>query len=530
VHKESAFVLENAETPRRHAPETMAGGLAVFDYDGDSDLDLFFANGAELPSLRKTGARYWNRLYQNDGHARFTDVTEPSGLAGSGYDTGVAAGDYDNDGDPDLFLAGVHRNTLYRNEGDGRFTDVTAAAGLATEDSGHGPPWAVAGAWLDFDSDGRLDLLVVNYLRWDPSDEPVCHESGVREYCHPRYYRGLPNRLYRSLGGGRFEDVSAPSGILAHVGKGMGACVADFDGDGRDDLFLTNDKLPNFLFRNLGGGRFAERAFEATVALPEHGRDVSGMGLDCRDVDGDGQADVVFVALERETFPLFRGLGDGSFEEITHRSGLARLTKEMAGYGAGIVDFDDDGWKDIFVSRGHVQSTALEGRVMVDQHNSVFRNLGAARMEDLTEASGLSAAPPRRHRGVGFGDLDGDGRVDVVVSALGAPAEIWLNTSGSRYHWLALRLEGTRSNRDAVGARVTVRTRSGVQHDHVSHSVGYASSSVAPLHFGLGADEAAELVQVVWPSGVKQALRQVEADRVVHVLEPASGDGLTARD
>jgi hypothetical protein len=529
VHKEGVFVLENAETLRRHAPETMAGGLAVFDYDRDGDVDLFFANGAEMPSLRKTGARYWNRLYANDGRARFSDVTERAGLAGSGYDTGVAAGDYDNDGDPDLFLAGVHRNTLYRNEGDGTFTDVTAAAGLVGHDAEHGRLWAVAGAFLDFDNDGWLDLLIVNYLSWDPADEPVCNESGQPDYCHPTYYRGLPNRLLRNRGNGTFEDVSASSGIRAHVGKGMGACAADFDQDGLADLFLTNDKLPNFLFRNLGGGRFRETAFEATVALPEHGKDVSGMGLDCRDVDDDGRPDVTFAALPKETFPLFRNVGGGAFEEITYRSGLSRLTRDMAGYGIGIQDFDNDGSKDIFVACGHVQSEAMKHRLPIDQHNAVFRNLGSARMVDLSEAAGLASAPARRHRGLGFGDLNGDGRVDVVVSALGAPAEIWLNESTPSHHWLSLRLVGTKSNRDAVGARIRVVTKGRAQHDHVSPSVGYASTSLTPLHFGLGTATAAELVEIHWPSGLRQQLKQVAGDRVVGVTEATAADGGTSR-
>jgi enediyne biosynthesis protein E4 len=524
VHTESAFVLENGETPRRHAPETMAGGLAVFDYDGDGDLDLFFANGAEMPSLRKTSPRYWNRLYANDGRARFTDVTLKAGLAGSGYDTGVAVGDYDNDGDPDLFLAGVHRNTLYRNERDGSFADVTATAGLAGLDAEPGRLWAVAGAFLDFDNDGFLDLLVVNYLSWDPADEPVCKESGQPDYCHPTYYRGLPNRLLRNRGNGSFEDVSVASGIRAHVGKGMGACAADFDQDGLPDLFLTNDKLPNFLFRNRGAGRFEETAFEATVALPEHGKDVSGMGLDCRDIDDDGRPDVTFAALEKETFPLFRNVGGGAFEEITFKSGLARLTRDMAGFGIGIHDFDNDGRKDVFVARGHVQSEAMKDRLRIDQPNTVFRNLGGARMADLSEAAGLASGPARRHRGLGFGDLNGDGRTDVVVSALGAPAEIWLNQSAPRHHWLSLRLTGTKSNRDAVGARVKLVARGRVQHDHVSPSVGYASTSLTPVHFGLGDAGAAELVEILWPSGLRQELKQVAADRVVPVTEAAASD------
>lgn len=514
------FTLQNAESPARYAPETMAGGVALFDYDGDGHLDIYLTNGAEMPALKKTSPKYWNRLLRNDGNGDFYDVTEEAGVAGTGYDTGVAIGDYDNDGDKDLFLAGVHRNTLYRNNGDGTFADVTSESGLTRSSGKHGPWWAVGGAWLDFDNDGDLDLFVVNYLQWNPDTEPACLFRGERDYCHPKHYQGLPNHLYRNNGEGTFTDVSGPSGIRAHVGKGMGAAAADFDRDGLLDIFVANDKLPNFFFHNQGSGKFEEIGFEVAVALSERGKEISGMGADFRDIDNDGWPDITFVALDNETFPLFRNSGKGYFEEVTFSSGLAQSSQSMAGYSAAMYDFDNDGWKDIFVSRGHVQSANLRGLFDIEQHNTVFRNLGNGTLTALTGDAGFTARPPQRHRGSAHGDLNHDGRVDIAVSALGAEAEIWLNRSSGHHHWLELELEGTESNRDAIGAAVKVVTTGGVQYNHVTTAVGYASSSPGSVHFGLGTDETVERIEIRWPSGQVQLIRDATADRVLRVKEP----------
>ena len=508
------FTLENCETPARYAPEAMAGGVAVFDYNNDGKPDIFFTNGAAMPGLDKTSHKYWNRPFRNDGDGHFTDVTEAAGLAGSGYDTGVAVADYDNDGFKDLFVAGVHHYTLYHNNGDGTFTDVTVQAGLSARDTEFGPLWGVGGAWLDYNGDGNLDLFVVNYLRWDPKNEPKCPD-----YCHPGYYKGSPNRLYRNDGHGHFTDVSAEAGIRAQVGKGMAVAVADYDGDGRPDIFITNDKRENFLFHNEGNGKFREVALEAGVALPFHGEYVSGMGADFRDVDNDGFPDIFFVALQNESFPLFRNIAGRYFKDVTVQSGLAALANPISGYGPGIYDFDNDGWKDLFVSCGHVQSRPLAKAMNIYEHNAVFRNLGNGRWNKLVEEAGFAEQPPRRHRGAAFGDFDGDGRVDVVVTALGAPAEIWLNRSPQANHWLDLELGGTTSNRDAIGATIMVATSSGRQYNHVSSAVGYASSSAGPVHFGLGKDASAQLVEIRWPSGRIQQLRDVKGDRLVKIRE-----------
>jgi len=525
------FTLDSCETPQRHAPETMAGGVAVFDYNNDGNLDIFFTNGADIHALQKTAPRYSNRLFRNNGDGTFTDVTEKAGLAGLGYDTGVAIGDYDNDGFEDIFVAGVHRSTLYHNNGNGTFTDVTEAAGLARADGQYGPLWSVGAAWVDVNNDGLLDLFVVNYLSWDVDHEPKCDFEGRPDYCHPRLYRELPNQLFLNKGGGSFQDVSAESGIRSHPGKGMSVSVADYDGDGLPDLFVTNDKLFNSLFHNRGGGKFEEAAFEAGVALPEHGSLISGMGADFRDMNNDGLPDICLAALNGETFPLYRNAGKGSFREVTAETGLTALSNPMAGYSVNIADFDNDGWKDVFVSRGHVQSPAMAGRLPIDEPNTVFRNPGAAggKWTALTDAAGFTTQPPRRHRGSAFGDFNHDGRLDVVVTALSAPAEIWMNDSAGANHWLELRLRGTTSNRDGIGARIQVVTRAGAQFNHVTTAVGYASSSAGPVHFGLGAEAKAERIEIRWPSGVVQQLRDIGADRIVTVTEPASAARVPAR-
>ncbi len=510
------FALDSDESASRHVPETMAGGVAVFDYNNDGALDIFFANGADLRTLRKTGAKQSNRLFANDGRGHFTDVTEKAGLAGTGFDNAVAIGDYDNDGFKDIFVGGVHRNTLYHNNGDGTFTDVTAKAGLAP---GGVKLWSVGAVWGDFNNDGRLDLFVVNYLAWDLATEPPCEYRGVREYCHPKYYKPTTNQLFLNKGDGTFIDASVSSGIARYPGKGMGAAAADYDLDGRLDIFVTNDSLENSLFHNLGNGRFEQVALNAGVALVESGTYMSGMGTDFRDVDNDGYPDIVLVALDSETFPLFRNSGRGDFFDNTMRSRMGPLSRTMAGYSPAIADFDNDGWKDVFVTRGHVQPVHAARALTAEQPNTIFRNTGGGRFEALTEEAGLTAQPPRRHRGSAFGDFNGDGRLDVVTVSISSPAEIWMNDSPAAGHWLELRLEGTRSNRDAVGARIKVTTKAGAQYGHVTTACGYASSSAGPAHFGLGADVAAA-VEIRWPSGQTQRLENVKADAVVKVVEP----------
>jgi enediyne biosynthesis protein E4 len=513
------FSLDSSETPQRHAPETMAGGVAVFDYNNDGNLDIFFTNGADINTLRKSSPQYYNRLFRNNGDGTFTDVTEKAGLAGTGYDTGVAIGDYDNDGYEDIFVAGVYRNTLYHNNGDGTFTDVTEKAGLAQPDKEYGPLWSVGAGWVDVNNDGLLDLFIVNYLKWDGTKEPPCTFEGKPEYCHPKYYKEVPNQLFLNQGNGKFVDISASSGIRSHLGKGMAVGIADYDGDGLPDLFVSNDKLFNSLFHNKGNGKFEEVGFEAGVALPEHGNLISGMGVDFRDFNNDGYPDIAVVALDAETFPLYQNDRKGAFVEVTAKSGMSLLSYPMAGYSPNIADFDNDGWKDIFVSRGDVQSPAMAARRHIDQPNTVFRNVPGGKWSALTEEAGFAAVPAKRHRGSAFGDFNHDGKLDLVVTALSAPAEIWMNDSPGENHWLEIFLQGTRSNRDGIGAKIFISAGGQSQFNHVTTASGYASSSAGPVHFGLGAAKVVDELEIRWPSGTIQRLKNVPADQIVHLKE-----------
>jgi len=442
---------------------------------------------------------------------RFTDVTDSAGVRGIGYAMGAAAADYDNDGHVDLFVAGVRLNQLLRNRGDGRFEDVTARAGIA---SGQ---WAVAGGWFDYDSDGRLDLLVVNYVDWSPAANRYCGDQarGLRIYCHPRFFQGLPNRLYRNRGDGTFEDVSVRAGLLAHAGKGMSAAFADYDHDGRLDFFVTNDTVPNFLFRNKGDGTFAETALLAGVSVPASGRPVSSMGTDFQDYDNDGWEDIYFTALSGETFPLFRNDAHGAFVETTQSSGLAALTMKSSGWCAIVADIDNDGRKDIFTANSHANDRIGESEAVGwKQANSLFVNDSGGRFRDATVESGLAAAVAT-HRGCGIADFNGDGRLDLVVLALGARAELWQNESAPANRWLIVRLVGRKSNRDGIGARVIV----GNQVRTMTTAVGYASSSHAGLHFGLGAAAEPVRVEVQWPSGTRQVVDGVKGNQVLEVTE-----------
>jgi hypothetical protein len=507
-----AFTLLNSATPEKHQIESMPGGVAVLDYDNDGRPDLFFANGAKQPSLEKSDSSFYNRLYRNRGDGTFEDVTEKAGVRGAGYSVAAATADYDNDGFADLFVAGVNRNLLYRNRGDGTFEDVTGRAGVSNPGR-----WAVSAGWFDYDNDGRLDLMVVNYVKWDPAKEPFCGDAraGYRSYCHPKYYEGLPNNLYRNNGDGTFTDVSERAGIARHTGKGMGVAFADYDGDGAMDMFVANDTVPNFLFHNEGNGTFREVAFHAGVAMNDDGRALSSMGVDFRDLDNDGRPDLFVTALTNETFPLYRNLGKGLFADVTYPTRIGTTTMPLSGWSAGAYDFDNDGRKDLFAACGDVQdNTEKISNRKSRQPNLLLFDRGEGKY------SPMEVGAPAMHRGAAFADFDGDGRVDIAVTTLGGPAVLLLNTAGARNHWIGLRLTGGKSNRDAIGARVHLTTASGEQWNHVTTAVGYASASEKTVHFGLGGDNRVKLIEVSWPSGATQRLDNVQADRYVDIQEP----------
>ncbi|MGC2658797.1 MAG: CRTAC1 family protein [Bryobacteraceae bacterium] len=510
------FILNNSASPRKHQIETMISGVALFDYNNDGLLDIFFVNGAAIPSLQKDDPKFYNRLYRNNGDGTFTDVTQRAGVQGVGYSMGVAIADYDNDGFEDIYVTGVNRNQLLHNNGDGTFTDVTARAGVTGVHAKYGKTWAMSAGWFDYNNDGKLDLLVTNYVAWDPANEPFCEANRVPSYCSPDKYQGLPNFLYHNNGDGTFTDASEASGIGRLIGKGMGVAFADYDGDGFPDVFIANDTFRNFLFHNNRDGTFSEQGVVAGVAFNQDGKSIAGMGADFRDTDNDGRPDIFVTGMLRDTFPLFRNRGK-FFEDVTNQTGVARASERLTGWGNGIFDFDNDGYKDLFVACGSILDNAWE----IDREPAKLRNL-LLRNEGNTyrdESSIFTRAA--MHRGAAFGDLNNDGRIDVVTTSLNDRPEILVNESSSQNHWLIVKLQGTKSNRDGIGARIKIQPESGPrQYNHVTTSVGLASSSDRRVHFGLGAAKSIRTVEIDWPSGTHQVLQNVVADQILTVKEP----------
>lgn len=516
------FVLRNGTVPEKPIIDTTLGGVALFDFDNDGFLDIFFTNGAAIPGLVKDGPAFWNRLYRNNRDGTFSDVTAHSGVAGEGYSMGVATGDFDNDGYIDLFVTGVNRNTLFHNNGDGTFTDITQRAGLLGFSASGKKAWSVSAAWVDYNLDGKLDLFVSSYVDWSMATNSLCGEEGKRLSCAPATYRGLPNYLYRNNGDGTFTDVSEITGIAGHVGKGMGVAIADYNGDGYPDIFVANDNERNFLFQNDGGKRFHEVGISSGVAFTEDGVPVSAMGADFRDLNNDGRPDLVVTALEGETFPVFLNLGNGFFSESSYQTGVGPGSLRKSGWSVGAYDFDNDGNKDIFTANSHVSENApLYGPHLYKQSNSVWRNQGAGKFQDVSTQAGAAFRVLAAHRGAAFGDLDNDGRVDIVVSSIGERPEILLNRSSRANHWLLIQTKGKSSNRDGIGATIKVTSQDGmVQYNHVTTSVGYASASDKRVHFGLGKNARVREVEVTWPSGKIQRVPGIAADRVLLLEEP----------
>ena len=516
------FKLRNSATPQRYTFETMTGGIAVFDYNNDGLLDIFFTNGAAIPSLEKSDPSYSNRLFRNNGDGTFTDVTEKAGVQGSGYSMGVAAGDYDNDGFVDLYVTGVNRNQLFHNNGDGSFTDVTEKAGVGGFVPKLGKAWSVAAGWFDYNNDGRLDLFVVNYLNYNIKTATHCVQQGLPSYCSPVDFLGMPNILYRNNGDGTFTDVSETSHIAKYVGKGMGVAFADYDDDGFTDIFVSNDTFENYLFHNNRDGTFTNVALLAGVAYSAYGNAIAGMGADFRDVDNDGRPDIFETAMYREGFPLYKNSGDGQFQDVSSAAGVSVLTSRSTAWGVGVFDFDNDGYKDLFTANSDILDNAMElAHRPFALPNQVFRNKGDLTFEDLSAKAGASFAVPAAHRGAAFGDLNNDGRIDVVVTVLNGSPEIWMNRSNRQNHWIILKLVGVKSNRDGLGTKVKVTTSLGTQYNHATTAVSYNSSSDKRVHFGLGSAGIVDRIELTWPSGIKQVLKNVKADQILTVTESA---------
>lgn len=490
----------------------MGGGVALLDYNNDGLLDIFLVNGGKIddpakapPDFRRRDPMYWNRLYRQNPGGTFTDVTSQAGLAiaGNSYGMGVAVGDYDNDGFSDLYVTNYGSNILYHNNRDGTFTDVTAQAGVA------GGGWSVSAGFLDYDNDGRLDLFVARYLDWDIGRNILCG-TPFHSYCRPDKYNGVTNLLFHNDGGGRFTDVSMSSGIGKHKGKGMGVAFNDYDGDGRADIFVSNDGMEQYLFHNQGGGLFDEVAIKAGIALSDDGKPYSGMGVAFADYDDDGRPDVVVTNLALEKYALYHNEGGGEFQYSSLTTGLAGLTAHSSGWGAGLYDFDNGGHKSLFVAQSHVLDNVekINQGLRYKERPALFPNRqGKWTREDL------GSLPAVAGRGAAFGDLNNDGLVDVVVSVLGEAPLVLLNR-GSRGHWLTVKLTGGRSNRDGAGALVHV----GTQWVFATTCGSYLSASDGRVHFGLGSATAAD-VEIVWPGGKRQLLRHVAADQILNVKE-----------
>jgi enediyne biosynthesis protein E4 len=516
------FVLKNSVSPQRYSMETMTGGVAVFDYNNDGLLDIFFTNGAEIPSLVKSNSSFHNKLFRNNGDGTFTDVTETAGLAGVGYSMGVAAGDYDNDGFVDLYVTGFNRNQLFHNNGDGTFTDRTEKAGVNAVLK-KGKPWSVAAGWIDYDNNGLLDLFVVNYLDYSLSTAHSCKTGNIVDYCSPNEYRGTPNILYRNNGDGTFTDVSQPSRISQYSGKGMGVAFADYDGDGFTDIFVSNDSIPNFLLHNNGDGTFTDVALRAGVAYNENGKAVAGMGTDFRDIDNDGMPDIFLTAMYGDNFPLYRNLEKGQFEDATETTGIAAMTTRFTAWGTGIFDFDNDENKDIFAAGSAILDNSMEvNHKPYPLPNFLYRNLGNMRFKDVSGEAGAGFSVPAAHRGAGFGDLNNDGKIDIVVTVLNGEPQLLMNRTQNHNHWIILKLVGVADNRDGLGTRVKITTANGVQYNEATTAVGYNSSSDKRVHFGLKNATVVDQIELLWPTGVKQVLHHVMADQILTIVQSSS--------
>lgn len=514
-------------TSRKYLLETMGSGVALFDCDNDGRLDIFLVNGAPYtdptpPGFipQKTGPEYWNRLYHQKPDGTFEDITEKAGLQGVGYGMGVAAADYDNDGNEDLFVTGYGSNHLYHNNGNCRFTDVTDKAGVS------GGGWSSSASWVDLDNDGLLDLVVDRYVTWDWNDV-WCgeHREGYRGICHPDVFPPITTLVYHNDGKGHFTEVGHKLG-LDKPAKALGIAIADYDKDGRIDLFIANDSMPEFLFHQKPDGTFEEVGLESGVAVNAEGQTYAGMGIDFADYDNDGWPDLVVTDLARQVYALYRNNHDGTFDYTSLEEGLASISQYHSGWSLRFMDYDNDGWKDLLIAQGHDMDNieTVSPMLRYKEPMLLLRNTGK-KFVDVSGVSGDIFHDAWVGRGMAIGDINNDGRIDAVVSTNGGPAHVLLNLTQTNNHWITFHLTGHKSNRDGIGAVVKVTTAAGSQWVTVTTSSGYMSASDPRAHFGLGTSAVANQVEIRWPSGIVQTLTNVQGDRQVQVDEPADVPG-----
>jgi len=516
------FQYRSSHSSRKYLLETMGAGVALFDYDNDGRLDIFLVNGAPLgdPTPKgtipqKTGPEYWNRLYHQKPDGTFEDVTERAGLQGVGYGMGVAVGDYDNDGFEDLYVTAYGGNRLYHNNGNGTFTDVTLTAGVA------GSGWSTAAAWVDLDGDGFLDLVVLRYLDWD-FDDLWCgeHKEGYRAYCHPDHFKPIAPLVYHNNKNGTFTEIGEKAG-LSKPAKGLGLAIADYDRDGNIDFFVANDSMMEFLYHNKGDGTFEDVALVSEVAVDIDGRTYAGMGVDFADYNNDGWPDLVVTDLANQRYALYLNNGDGSFNYVSPNTGLAQMTLAHSGWGVRFFDYDNDGWKDLLFAQGHDLDTIELNfpHLRYREPMLLARNTGRG-FVDVSAQSGTVFSQPWVARGLAIGDLDNDGRLDAVVTTNDGPVHVLHNQTQTRNHWLLLKLVGHSSNRDAIGAEIEIVTAAGSQFATVSTASSYLSASDKRVHFGLGTDNTAQRIEIRWPSGIRQTIKNVAADQILQIDEP----------
>jgi enediyne biosynthesis protein E4 len=518
------FQYRSSHTSKKYLLETMGPGVALFDYDNDARLDIYLVNGAPLadPTPKgtipvKTGPQYWNHLYHQKSDGTFDDVTEKAGLQGAGYGMGVAVGDYDNDGYEDLYVTAYGGNKLYHNNGDGTFTDVTQKAGVAA--SG----WSTSAAWVDLDGDGFLDLVLLRYLDWG-FDDIWCgeHKDGYRAYCHPDYFKPVVPLVYHNNENGIFTEVGQKIG-LSKSGKGLGLAIADYDHDGHVDLVVANDSMFEFLYHNKGDGNFEEVALAAGVAVDLDGRTYAGMGVDFADYNNDGWPDIAVTALANQRYALYQNNGDGTFTYATQNIGVGSITLTHSGWGVRFLDYDNDGWKDLLIAQGHDLDTIELNYPNLRYREPMLlaRNTGHG-FVDVSPQAGSVFRQAWVARGMAIGDIDNDGRLDAVVTTNDGPVHILHNETATQNHWILLKLVGHKSNRDAIGASVTFTTSSGSQYATVSTASSYLSASDKRVHFGAGQEKTVQKIEIRWPSGIMQTLKDIPADQILQIDEPVA--------